>query len=61
MGLDKRLGIHYQLIAITLGLILLGGAFLGTIPVVFADDDDDRCPKKHKYGELCDSPRNSLI
>ena len=32
---------HYQLIAITLGMILLGGTILGSTPFAFADHDDD--------------------
>ncbi len=32
---------NYQLTAITLGMILLGGTILGSTPFAFADDDDD--------------------
>ena len=32
---------NFQLAAITLGLILLGGTILGSAPFVFADHDDD--------------------
>ena len=34
--------ITYQLIATTLGLILLGGAFFGSAQIAFADDDKDK-------------------
>ncbi len=33
---------NYQLAAITLGMILLGGTILGSTPFAFADGDDDR-------------------
>ena len=33
---------NYQLTAITLGMILLGGTILGSTPFAFADDDDDK-------------------
>ena len=40
--MDKSSGTHYQLIAITIGLVLLSGTIFGSAPIVFADDDDDR-------------------
>ena len=36
---------NYQLAAITLGMILLGGTVLGSTPFALADDDDDRKEK----------------
>jgi len=43
--LDKSSGIHYQLIAITIGLILFAGSISGSAPIVFADQDEDRKEK----------------
>jgi len=40
--------IHYQLIAITIGLVLLSGTIFGSAPIVFADDDD----RKDKIAKL---------
>jgi len=40
---------NYQLTAITLGMILLGGTILGSTPFAFADHDED---KKKKLKEL---------
>ncbi len=36
---------NYQLAAITLGMILLGGTILGSTPFAFADDHDDKKEK----------------
>jgi len=41
---------NFQLAAITLGLILLGGTILGSAPLAFADHDDD--DKKAKLKDL---------
>jgi len=46
--LANRLGIHYQIIAITLGLILFAGSISGSASIAFADDDD----KKEKLKKL---------
>ena len=44
---------NYQLTAITLGMILLGGTILGSAPFAFADDDDDKKEKvKGKFKKL---------
>jgi len=44
---------NYQLTAITLGMILLGGTILGSIPFAFADDHDDKKEKlKAKLKDL---------
>ena len=43
--MDKSSGIHYQLIAITIGLILFAGSISGSAPIVFADQDEDRKEK----------------
>ena len=40
MGIGHNPKMTYQLIATTLGLILLGGAFFGSAQIAFADDDD---------------------
>jgi len=40
MGIGHNPKITNQLIATTLGLILLGGAFFGSAQIAFADDDD---------------------
>ena len=49
---------NYQLTAITLGMILLGGTILGSTPFAFADDDDDRNKKlKAKFKELLEKIR----
>jgi len=37
---------NYQLTAITLGMILLGGTILGSTPFAFADHNDDKDKKK---------------
>jgi len=47
--LDKSSGTHYQLIAVTLGLILFAGSISGSASIAFADDDD-----KEKKKELRD-------
>jgi len=52
-----RLGTHYRLIAITLGLVLLAGTIFGSAPTVFADDHDDR---KKRLIELIAKVRNHL-
>jgi len=54
--LDKS-GTHYQLIAITLGLVLLAGTIFGSAPTVFADADDDR---KKRLEQLIAKVRNHL-
>ncbi len=46
--MDKSSGIHYQLIAITIGLILFAGSISGSAPIVFADQDEDRKEKLKK-------------
>ena len=44
---------NYQLTAITLGMILLGGTILGSTPFAFADDDDDKTEElKAKFKKL---------
>ncbi len=44
---------NYQLTAITIGMILLGGAILGSTPFAFADDDDDKTEElKAKFKKL---------
>jgi len=44
---------NYQLAAITLGMILLGGTILGSVPFAFADDHDDKKEKlKAKLKDL---------
>ena len=44
---------NYQLTAITLGMILLGGTILGSTPFAFADDDDDKKEElKAKFKKL---------
>jgi len=44
---------NYQLAAITLGMILLGGTILGSAPLAFADHDDDKKAKlKAKLKDL---------
>ena len=48
---------NYQLTAITLGMILLGGTILGSTPFAFADDDDDR---KKRLIELIAKIRDHL-
>jgi len=40
-GLDKLTGINYQLIAIMVGMGLIGTAFFGPIPFAVADENDD--------------------
>jgi len=53
MGIGHNPKITYQLTAISLGLILLGGTILGSTPFAFADQDDDRKAKlKAKLKEL---------
>jgi len=50
-----RTNIHltsYQLIAVTTGIILLGGAIFGSAPMVFADHSDDLKDKFAKLKEL---------
>ena len=45
--------VNYQLTAITLGMILLGGTILGSTPFAFADDDDDKTDElKAKFKKL---------
>ncbi len=55
--MDKSSGIHYQLIAITIGLILFAGSISGSAPIVFADQDEDR---KEKLKKLIAKIRNHL-
>jgi len=49
--LDKSSGIHYQLIAITIGLILFAGSISGSASIAYADDDDKK-EKSKKFIEL---------
>jgi len=51
IGLDKSLGIHYQLIAITIGLILFAGSISGSASIAFADENDKKEELK-KFREL---------
>jgi len=44
--------INYQMIAVTTGLILLGGTISGSAPMVFADHSDDLKDKLAKLKEL---------
>jgi len=55
--LDKSSGTHYQLVAITIGLVLLAGTIFGSAPTVFADDHDDR---KKRLKELIAKVREHL-
>jgi len=51
--LDKSSGIHYQLIAVIVGLVLLGGTIFGSAPIAFADEDDNKKKKlKDKIKKL---------
>ena len=43
---------NYQMIAITTGLILLGGTIFGSAPMVFADHSDDLKDKLAKLKDL---------
>jgi len=47
----------FSIFATTLGLMLLGGAFTGSAPIAFADDDDDR---KKRLIELISKIRSHL-
>jgi len=47
----------FSIFATTLGLMLLGGAFTGSAPIAFADDDDDR---KKRLIELIAKIRSHL-
>lgn len=54
---------HYSIAAIFLSLVLLGGVSMGSIPFANAthdDSDDDECPKKHKYGDICDEKKPKI-
>ena len=52
---------NFQLTAITLGLILLGGTILGSTPFAFADQDDDRKAKlKAKLKELIQKLKDKI-
>ena len=44
--------INYQMIAITTGMILLGGTIFGSAPMVFADHSDDLKNKLAKLKDL---------
>jgi len=58
LGMGKRLGIHFQLIAIILGLILFAGSISGSASIAFADDDDD--DRKKRLIELIAKIRSHL-
>ncbi len=52
---------NYQLAAITLGMILLGGTILGSAPFAFADDHDDKKAKlKAKLKQLIEKIRDEI-
>jgi len=52
---------NYQLAAITLGMVLLGGTILGSTPFAFADDDDDKKEKlKAKFKKLLEKIRDRI-
>lgn len=63
--MNKSSGMHYQLIAISLGLILFSGSISGSASVVYADKDDDRKEKFKKLLEflkkLRDKHKNGKI
>jgi len=53
---------NFQLAAITLGLILLGGTILGSAPFAFADhfDDDKKAKLKAKLKQLIEKIRDKI-
>ena len=50
---------NYQLAAITLGMILLGGTILGSTPFAFADDDGPK-DLKEKFKKLLQKIRDKI-
>jgi len=57
--LDKSSGIHYQLIAITLGLILFAGSISGSASIAFADSHDDSNKKFEKLKDILKKLRDN--
>ncbi len=51
---------NYQLVAITLGMILLGGTILGSAPFAFADHNDDKKELKAKLKALIEKIRDEI-
>jgi len=72
--LDKSSLTNYQLIAITIGLILFAGSFSGSASIAFADDvnfgevkdkakkakKDKKCKEEQKYEGICDKKKPKI-
>jgi len=73
-GLDKSSLTNYQLIAITIGLILFAGSFSGSASIAFADHvdfgevkdkakkakKDKKCKDEQKYNGICDKKKPKI-
>jgi len=72
--LEKSSLTNYQLVAITIGMILFAGSFSGSASIAFADEHDfdeikkkaekakkeKKCKEEQKYNGICDKKKPKI-